>query len=198
MATATTGATFNAKATVDSAWKIIPFFQSRDIHATVLQYTKELGFTLGSEEPHFASLFAGPKAASNIYFSLCHKASEFCASSAMIALGARQHEALYAGLVAREQTQGGSETFRIVEGIQDKEWGFRQFSIKDRDGNQLTFFRFLEGSNGEEMWERAEGEEEGEGERTKENERGCVDSLYETKPKDAMTRDQQRHGVGPG
>ncbi|KAK6512690.1 hypothetical protein TWF506_008865 [Arthrobotrys conoides] len=146
-----TTAPFNPKSMVDSAWKIIPFFQSRDIHATVLLYTRELGFTLGSEEPHFASLFAGPKAASNIYFSLCRQESEFRASSAMIALGAEQHEALYVGLSAR-RNQGESETFRIVEEIRDEEWGFRQFSIKDRDGNQLTFFRFLEGSNGEELW----------------------------------------------
>ncbi|KAK6525548.1 hypothetical protein TWF281_010610 [Arthrobotrys megalospora] len=150
-------APFNPKALVASAWKIIPFFQSRNISATVRLYTKELGFTLGSEEPHFASLFAGPKAASNIYFSLCREESEFRASSAMIALGAEQHEALYAGLLAkREQTQDGglseSETFKIVQEIRNEEWGFRQFSIADGDGNQLTFFRFLEGSNGEELW----------------------------------------------
>ncbi|KAK6343223.1 hypothetical protein TWF730_010823 [Orbilia blumenaviensis] len=151
---------FNPKSLVESAWKIIPFFQSRDIHATVLLYTKELGFTIGSEEPHFASLFAGPKAASNIYFSLCREESEFRASSAMIALGAEQHEALYAGLLARARDAGtGSglsaeptETFEIVQEIRDEEWGFRQFSIKDRDGNLITFFRFLEGSNGEELW----------------------------------------------
>ncbi|EGX46417.1 hypothetical protein TWF173_003817 [Orbilia oligospora] len=148
MATATP---FNPKSMVDSAWKIIPFFQSRDIHATVLLYTQELGFTLGSEEPHFASLFAGPKAASNIYFSLCREESEFRASSAMLALGTEQHEALYAGLLAR-RNQSKDETFEIVEEIRDQEWGFRQFSIKDRDGNRLTFFRFLEGSNGEELW----------------------------------------------
>ncbi|RVD89963.1 uncharacterized protein DFL_000949 [Arthrobotrys flagrans] len=157
MAMAMAAAPFNPKAMVDSAWKIIPFFQSRDIHETVLLYTNELGFTLGSEEPHFASLFAGPKAASNIYFSLCREGSEFRASSAMIALGAEQHEALYAGLLARKkqcQDEGlpESKMFRIVEEIRDEEWGFRQFSIKDRDGNQLTFFRFLEGSNGEELW----------------------------------------------
>jgi catechol 2,3-dioxygenase-like lactoylglutathione lyase family enzyme len=148
---------FSPEALVASAWKIIPIFPSRDIHATVRLYTQELGFILGSEKPDFASLGAGPKAASNIYFQLYTDGQEFTPSKAMIAMGAEQLDALYTGLQAKQQlkqeeTSPGSDFFKIVEEIEDKPWGFRQFSIADSDGNQIFFFRFLEGSNGEEYW----------------------------------------------
>lgn len=35
----------------------------------------------------------------------------------------------------------------IVEKLEDKEWGYRQFAVKDDDGNVLTSFKFLEGGN---------------------------------------------------
>ena len=44
----------------------------------------------------------------------------------------------------------------FVEELGDMDWGYRQFGIKDLDGNVLTFFRFLEGGNpGEEKDEGA-------------------------------------------
>ena len=33
---------------------------------------------------------------------------------------------------------------KFVEGIENKEWGYRQFEIVDEDGNHLQFFLFLE------------------------------------------------------
>ena len=131
---------------MQSAWKIIPQFQARDIPATVDFYTKTLGFTLGGVhgndegKPNFCSVFAGHKAAANIYFFKAVEGERFETSSAMIALGTVELDLFY-------QTLESLGTVDIVEGIEDKEWGYRQFSIKDLDGNRLTFFKFLEGGN---------------------------------------------------
>lgn len=160
---------------IESAWKIIPTFKSRNIAATVRFYTEELGFTLGgiynhddetatqeeeehpvpqftateggAEEPSadsvpadatFCSVYAGPKAAANIYFF--KEKDVFQASEVMIALGTEQLDAMYLKL-----SRGGS--VHIAESIADTPWGYRQFTILDNDGNRLTFFKFLEGGN---------------------------------------------------
>ncbi|KAM0322193.1 hypothetical protein ACHAQA_009683 [Verticillium albo-atrum] len=127
-----------------SAWKIIPSLQSKSIENTVKFYTEELGFFLGGTEPsegtpYFCSVAAGPKAAANIYFFHA-TAEEFKAGGAMIAVGTDEVDAFYNYLKTREAV-------KIAEEIEDKPWGYRQFSILDQDGNRLTFFRFLEGGN---------------------------------------------------
>jgi hypothetical protein len=35
----------------------------------------------------------------------------------------------------------------IVEQMEDKEWGYRQFTVRDLNGNRVTFFRFLGGGD---------------------------------------------------
>lgn len=35
----------------------------------------------------------------------------------------------------------------IIEKMEDKEWGYRQFTVRDGDGNRVVFFKFLEGGN---------------------------------------------------
>lgn len=40
-----------------------------------------------------------------------------------------------------------SSKLEITEEIENKDWGYRQFSMEDGDGNVLTFFKFLEGGN---------------------------------------------------
>ena len=130
---------------VASAWKIIPTFQSLSIDDTVQFYTNELGFVVGTAYPSesnlkgFCSVSVGRHAAANIYFFGCG-ASEFHPREARIALGTAQLDEFYNSLMA----QGNVE---ISEPIADKEWGYRQFTVKDNDGNALTFFRFLEGGN---------------------------------------------------
>ncbi|KAK3291390.1 Glyoxalase/Bleomycin resistance protein/Dihydroxybiphenyl dioxygenase [Chaetomium fimeti] len=127
---------------VQSAWKIIPHFRSDNIQTTVDFYTRVLGFTVGgihtddqSGKQTFCSLYAGDKAAANIYFS-----SAVTQSSAWIALGTAELDDFYQEL----KSHGNAE---MVEDIADKEWGYRQFTIKDTDGNRLTFFKFLEDGN---------------------------------------------------
>jgi uncharacterized glyoxalase superfamily protein PhnB len=39
----------------------------------------------------------------------------------------------------------GEGRVRWVEGIEDKDWGYRQFEVEDLDGNSLQFFAFIEG-----------------------------------------------------
>ncbi|KAH6630669.1 Glyoxalase/Bleomycin resistance protein/Dihydroxybiphenyl dioxygenase [Chaetomium sp. MPI-SDFR-AT-0129] len=127
---------------IQSAWKIIPHFHSSNIQSTVHFYTNVLGFTIGgihtddqSGQATFCSLFAGDKAAANIYFS-----SSVNPSSAWVALGTEELDEFY-----RVLKEGG--VAEIVEELGDKEWGYRQFGIRDGDGNRLTFFKFLEGGN---------------------------------------------------
>lgn len=122
--------------------------KSRDIEATVKFYTEELYFTLGGihsdaegEPATFSSVFVGNKAVVNIYHFLC-EASDFVPGWVMVAMGTSQLYEYY-----RELVMAGQDRVRIVEPVEDKPWGYRQFSIKDNDGNKLTFFRFLEGGN---------------------------------------------------
>lgn len=131
---------------VGSAWKVIPQFPSRSICATVKFYTEELNFELGgvhpddnSSEPIFCSVFIGKKAAANIYFEL-HAPGDFHPSKAMVALGTKELDEFHEHLQSRAKVE-------IVEPIEDKPWGYRQFTINDNDGNRLTFFKFLEGGN---------------------------------------------------
>jgi catechol 2,3-dioxygenase-like lactoylglutathione lyase family enzyme len=140
-----------------TAWKIIPIFPSRDIKKTIKLYTEQLGFYAGSEKPGFCSLAAGPKAFSNIYFTLVTNEAAFHPGQAMIALGAEQLDELFVMLLEQGLYAVGrgrqDEFFKVVENLKNMEWGFRQFAIEDPDGNKITFFRSLEGTNGEEYWE---------------------------------------------
>ncbi|KAH8813240.1 glyoxalase family protein [Xylogone sp. PMI_703] len=148
---------------LSSAWKIIPQFPSASITRTVDFYSSKLHFTCeqprttyssgaASEEelePTFCSVHIGSKSQANIYFikapasaSPSPSVSTAAASNAMVALGTQQLDEYYAVLCEEGQVS-------IVEPIGDKPWGYRQFTIADPDGNRLTFFRFLEGTNGE-------------------------------------------------
>ncbi|KAK1454645.1 glyoxalase family protein [Colletotrichum melonis] len=132
---------------IGSAWKIIPSLSSRDIAATVDFYTSELGFTLGGTKPengddsplYFCSVYTGNKAAANIYFFLCEP-NEFHPGGVMIALGTAGLDQFHDLLLSKGNVE-------VVEAIRDTPWGYRQFTIKDNDGNRLTFFKFLEGGN---------------------------------------------------
>ncbi|KAL2880140.1 hypothetical protein SGCOL_004525 [Colletotrichum sp. CLE4] len=132
---------------IGSAWKIIPSLSSRNIAATVEFYTSELGFTLGGTKSvndddsqlYFCSLYAGKKATANIYFFL-RDDSEFHPGGVMIALGTAGLDHFHDLLIARGNV-------KVVQAIRDTPWGYRQFTIKDNDGNRLTFFKYLEGGN---------------------------------------------------
>jgi uncharacterized glyoxalase superfamily protein PhnB len=127
---------------VSTAWKIIPQFSSRSIAATVAFYKDELHFKLGGEYSHenndkitFCSISMGDKSAANIYFHL-NEELEFHPSSAMIAMALEPLNTFYQSLEAKGKVE-------ITDPIEDKVWGYRQFTVKDLDGNKLSFFAFL-------------------------------------------------------
>ncbi|KAM5344818.1 hypothetical protein ACJ41O_010680 [Fusarium nematophilum] len=134
-------------APITSAWKVIPTFKSQSIERTVKFYVDVLGFTLGGVKPEdgdpaqytFCSVAAGDKAAANFYFFKPSGDDAVTPGSAYIALGTTQLDQMYEAVKARD--------VEIEEEIQDQPWGYRQFAIKDPDGNILTFFKFLEGGN---------------------------------------------------
>ena len=111
---------------------------------------KKLGTELGNikpeegcedhtSEPYFCSVFIGQKAEANTYFHFA-KAEDFKPSQATIALGTRQLDDFYPYL-------RDLENVKIAQELEDTEWGWRWFTVKDNDGNSLTFFKFLEGGN---------------------------------------------------
>jgi len=126
-----------------SAWKVIPQFKSRSIPTTVEFYRDELGWNVpydnAAEYPDMCSAYIGKHADANIYFFKCQE-QDFVASSTMVALGTTQLDEYYKHLLTRG-------TVDITEPIADQPWGYRQFSIRDIDGNILTFFKFLQGGN---------------------------------------------------
>lgn len=129
-----------------SAWKGIPQWWSRDIKKTTHFYREQLGFKLegltpDEENPRFASMSCGPKVAVNIYFHLWDESKgSFHPSEIYIAVGTTQLDQMWERLNADEKVE-------IVNPVKDTPWGFRQFTIRDPDGNKVTFFKFLEGGN---------------------------------------------------
>ena len=116
-------------------------------------------------DPTFASLFVGDKAAANIYFFLTVEGKDrervMGEGRAMIALKEGDVDVLYEKLkgLEKERAKGSGEEgggeggeWGIVDEIGDKPWGYREFSIRDGDGNRLSFFSFLE--------DREDGEDE--------------------------------------
>ena len=93
--------------------------------------------------PTFLSIAAGKKAAANIYFLLCQDPAEFRTSTARIGLSAKGLDDLYE-VVSGFSKEGKVQVFKPVR---DEPWGFREFGIQDPDGNELIFFRYLEGGN---------------------------------------------------
>ncbi|GFG11354.1 hypothetical protein CNMCM6936_003165 [Aspergillus lentulus] len=113
-------------------------FESRSIPLTVDFYTKTLGFELASVKPedigselYFCSLFVGKKTDANFFISKVTPET-FKSSHAMIGLGTRELDAYY--LYFKSQIR-----VEFSEDIEDKPWGFQQFTIKDSDGN--SFFQ---------------------------------------------------------
>ncbi|GKU17745.1 unnamed protein product [Fusarium langsethiae] len=121
--------------------------ESQSIQKTIDFYVDFLGFELGGVKPEdghpsgytFCSVFAGDRAAANIYF-FKSKDDSVRPGSAYIALGTKQLDMLYNAIKVERSDV-------IQEAVQDQPWGYRQFVIKDPDGNTLTFFKFLEGGN---------------------------------------------------
>lgn len=136
-----------AKEILDSAWGCIPHFQTRSVNRSIEYYTKVLHFSLGgidpedSKEPNMCSVYVGTGIkGGNIYIFQREAEKAIEPSKVMIALGTQAVDQYYDLL----KTEGKAE---IVDDIADRPWGYRQFTVRDPDGNQTQFFRFLEGGN---------------------------------------------------
>lgn len=105
----------------------------------VLMGTAHLHYDADDDSPTFLSVFVGAKAVVNIYHDKCEP-EDFVPGWVLVAMGSTQLDEYYEALVDAGRVD-------VVEKIEDKPWGYRQFAIKDGDGNKLTFFRFLEGGN---------------------------------------------------
>lgn len=105
-------------------------------------------------DPRFVSLSCGPKAAVNIYFQIFDSTTENGRplGRAMVALETLQDVAslhgqlIEAGLHHKGEAEREVQKFKTrcdVTEIEDMDWGYRQFTMWDVDGNELTFFTFL-------------------------------------------------------
>lgn len=128
-----------------SARKIIVHWPSSNIEATITYYRDVLHFLAGppqtlrenETEPTSVAMGMGPGAAANIYF-FRDPVRALSPGRAMIAMSR-------AGLEEYYKTLRGEGRVLLVEEIEDKEWGYRQFEVEDGDGNCLQFFAHLEG-----------------------------------------------------
>jgi Glyoxalase/Bleomycin resistance protein/Dioxygenase superfamily len=107
----------------------VPIIPARDVEAAASWYRDELDFDVFHTEPEYGIVGRGE---SWIHFwGPSGIAPED--SSTMIRLGVRGID----GLFAHCQEHG------IVHPnapLQEQPWGFREFSVRDRDGNLVTFF----------------------------------------------------------
>jgi hypothetical protein len=107
----------------------VPIVPARDVEAAATWYRDELGFDVFHTEPEYGIVgrgeswihFWGPSAI----------APED--SNTMFRLGVRGIDDLYAHCVGRDIVHPNAP---LVE----QPWGFREFSVRDRDGNLVTFF----------------------------------------------------------
>lgn len=135
---------------LNTAWGVIPHFQSRNIPRSIIYYTEVLHWSLGgtdlepgdkSQEPNMCSVaINGGIKGANIYIFNCPPEKELHSSTVMVALGTEAVDEYYRLLKSEGKAM-------IAEDIEDKKWGYRQFAVKDEDENVIQFFRFLEGGN---------------------------------------------------
>ncbi|OAP58488.1 hypothetical protein AYL99_07578 [Fonsecaea erecta] len=144
------------------AVKIIPFFASPHLASLLDFYRTYLpDFTIhphptDAAEPTFASVWAGPGAAANIY--IIQDEEKVLGSCMIMMKSVPALDELYEGLVAKglkrldviewtgmPVSADTSEPQTALGPIEDKSWGYRQFDLVDLHGNMIVFFAFLEG-----------------------------------------------------
>jgi uncharacterized glyoxalase superfamily protein PhnB len=115
---------------------VIPELPVLDVDASLAYYRDILGFRVEGRhlgetgEAVFGSVLRGR---TNIYIS---KKNDAIAKS-YCWIGVDEVDKLFAALKARGA--------RVVEEPIDKPWGYRQFTLEDITGHNLTFFRFSDG-----------------------------------------------------
>jgi hypothetical protein len=107
----------------------VPIIPARDVEAAASWYRDELGFDVFHVEREYGVVGRGE---SWIHFwGPSGIAPED--SDTMIRVGVRGIDALYQHCLERDIVHPNGP-------LEDKPWGFREFSVLDRDGNLVTFF----------------------------------------------------------
>lgn len=138
-----------ADALLQTARKAIPILPCTSIPATVSFYTKTLHFhgkLPEDPEQKLCSVFVGVVANANLYFLQYPAEETHTPGTVMISLGTKALDEYYE-LLKKQEGEGEGGKVDFAEDIEDKPWGYRQFTVRDPDGNRITFFKFLEGSN---------------------------------------------------
>jgi catechol 2,3-dioxygenase-like lactoylglutathione lyase family enzyme len=107
----------------------VPIIPARDIEAGAAWYRDELGFDVFHTEREYGIVGRGE---SWVHF---WGPSEIAPeeSMTMIRLGVQGIDELYAHCQGRDIVHPNAT-------LEEKPWGFREFSVRDRDGNLVTFF----------------------------------------------------------
>jgi uncharacterized glyoxalase superfamily protein PhnB len=122
-----------------TAHKIIPHLLCRDVAKTAAFYTDALHFDLGGLhlDVPMVSVFMGAKAEANIYIFGRAEEQDVTVGTVMVGLRKPALEQFYRVLVEEGRVE-------IVDPIGDRPWAFRQFDVKDLDGNVLQFWTFMD------------------------------------------------------
>jgi hypothetical protein len=112
----------------------VPIIPAREVEASAAWYHDELGFDVFHVEREYGIVGRGE---SWIHF---WGPSEIAPedSDTMIRVGVRGIDELYEHCLGRDLVHPNAP-------LEDKPWGFREFSVCDRDGNLVTFFETSDG-----------------------------------------------------
>ncbi len=112
----------------------VPIIPARDTEAATAWYRDELGFEVFHVEPEYA--IAGRGESWIHFWGPSDIAPED--SMTMIRVGVRGIDELHTGCQERGIVHPNAP-------LVQQPWGFREFSVRDRDGNLVTFFEPPEG-----------------------------------------------------
>ena len=107
----------------------VPIIPARDVEVSTGWYRDRLGFTVFHTEREYGIVGRGE---SWIHF-WGPSEIEPARSNTMIRLGVRGIDELYEQCVRDEIVHPNAR-------LEEKPWGFREFSVTDHDGNLVTFF----------------------------------------------------------
>jgi uncharacterized glyoxalase superfamily protein PhnB len=116
---------------------VIPELPVSDVDTALEYYRDVLGFSVEGRHVDesgtvvFGSVLCG---GANLYFSRSDSPHDVCRCW------------IHANDVDSLAHFAGERGARITENVEDKPWGYRQFTVRDPDGHQLTFFQFGEGA----------------------------------------------------
>ncbi|MGD9933321.1 MAG: VOC family protein [Dehalococcoidia bacterium] len=128
-------------------WPVIPAIRSNDLARLLSFYIETLGFQLerGTAEEGHVSISYGPARL------MLESISDLYSPAYNAAIGERSRDrgsaTLYIeaddldGLYGRVTAAGAV----VVDALAARDWGQREFTLEDADGNWLTFWQKLEG-----------------------------------------------------